>query len=175
MRLPIGDVRLANPPAAPALTLNRDNGVNRELAERLAGVNLAYPPSASGHLLDGRRMPDLALADAPVSNVFGLLRQARFVLLDMAGGQLAERFAGFAPALDIACASAMNTAARPGWQGVEAVLLRPDGHIGWVGPDDSTESAASLLRALAGWLDAMPTTWFGSGADCQSGGLPSMT
>lgn len=55
------------------------------------------------------------------------------------------------------------------------VLLRPDGHTGWVGPDDSTESAASLLQALAGWLDAMPTTWFGSGADCQSGGLPSMT
>lgn len=32
MRLPIGDVRLANPRAAPALTLNRDNGINRELA-----------------------------------------------------------------------------------------------------------------------------------------------
>ena len=78
-------------------------------------------------------MPDLALADAPVSNVFGLLRQVRFVLLDMAGGQLAERFAGFAPALDIACASAMDTAARPEWQGVEAVLLRPDGHIGGSG------------------------------------------
>jgi hypothetical protein len=45
-------------------------------------------------------------------------------------------------------------ATRPAWRGVRAVLLRPDGHIGWVVPDASAESAASLLRALAGWLDA---------------------
>jgi hypothetical protein len=101
-------------------------------------------------------MPDLALVDAPVSSVFGLLRRVRFVLLDLTGGQLAERFTGFGPALDVACASAMDTADRPEWQGVDAVLLRPDGHIGWIGPDDSAESEASLLRALTGWLDARP-------------------
>lgn len=73
------------------------------------------------------------------------------MLLDLTGGQLAERFTGFGPALDVACASAMDTADHPEWQGVEAVLLRPDGHIEWVGPDASAKSATSLLRALAGW------------------------
>lgn len=130
--------------------------VNRELAERLSGVDLAYPPPADGNPLAGRRMPDFALAGAPASSVFGLLRQVQFVLLDLTGGRLAERFTRFGPALDVARASAMDTADRPEWQGVEAVLLRPDGHIGWVGPDASAKSAASLLRALAGWLDAMP-------------------
>ncbi len=135
--------------------------LNRELAERLAGVDLAYPPLTDGNPLVGRRMPDLVLADAPVSSVFDLLRRVRFVLIDLTGGQLAERFTGFCPALDVACASAMDTAARPEWQGVEVVLLRPDGHIGWVGPDASAESAASFLRALTGWLDALPMLWAG--------------
>jgi hypothetical protein len=130
--------------------------LNRELAERLSGVDVAYPSLTDGNPLVGHRMPDLALAGAPVSSVFGLLRQVRFVLLDLTGGRLAERFTGCSPALDIACASAMDTGARPEWQGVAAVLLRPDGHIGWVGPDASAESAASFLRALAGWLDALP-------------------
>ncbi|MGH4002722.1 MAG: hypothetical protein ACRDSO_01230 [Pseudonocardiaceae bacterium] len=43
--------------------------VTRELAERLSGVDLAYPPPADGNLLAGRRMPDLVLADAPVERV----------------------------------------------------------------------------------------------------------
>jgi hypothetical protein len=80
---------------------------NRELAERLSGVNLAYPSPAAGNPLVGSRMPDLALAGAPVSSVFGLLRQVRFVLLDLTGGRLAERFTGFGPALDVARASDM--------------------------------------------------------------------
>jgi hypothetical protein len=63
---------------------------------------------------------------------------------------------GFSPPLDVARASAMDTADHPQWQGIGAVLLRPDGHVGWVGPDTSAESAASLLRALAGWLEAVP-------------------
>jgi bifunctional hydroxylase/dehydrase len=127
--------------------------LNRELAERLSGVDLTYGSPSDENPLVGRRMPDLTLTGTSAPSVFTLLRHLRFVLLDLTGGQLGERFTGMSPALDVVAASAMATATRPEWRGVRAVLLRPDGHIGWVGPDASAESAASLLRALAGWLD----------------------
>jgi hypothetical protein len=110
---------------------------------------------------------------APAPSAFGLLRQVRFVLLDVTGGRLGAPLRQFGPALDVVHASAMVTAGRPEWRGVKAVLLRPDGHIGWVGPDASTESAENLRRALAGWLDAIPAREFGSSAHCQGCGLPS--
>ncbi len=43
--------------------------VNRELAERLAGVTLTYPSPTDAHPLVGRRMPDLALTGASAPNV----------------------------------------------------------------------------------------------------------
>lgn len=136
--------------------LGEHPSVIRELAERLSGVTLAYPPPADGNPLAGCRMPDLALAGASAPSLFGLLRQVRFVLLDLTDGGLADRFTEFGPALAVARASAMETADRPEWQSIRAVLLRPDGHIAWVGPNASAESAASLRRALTGWLDAVP-------------------
>jgi len=32
-------------------------------------------------------------------------------------------------------ASAMDTEKRPEWDGVHTILIRPDGHIGWIGAD----------------------------------------
>jgi 2-polyprenyl-6-methoxyphenol hydroxylase-like FAD-dependent oxidoreductase len=131
--------------------------LNRELAERLSGLSVAYTPAEEdGSPLMGRRMPDLKLAGAPAPSVFGLLRRARFVLLDATGGGLAERFAGFGPGLDVACASDLGNADRPEWAGVRAVLLRPDGHIAWVGVDASEASAAHLGRAFVRWFDSTP-------------------
>jgi 2-polyprenyl-6-methoxyphenol hydroxylase-like FAD-dependent oxidoreductase len=149
----------ANTPDGKALRarfnemLAKHPSLNRELAERLSGVDLTYEALSDENPLVGRRMPDLALTGTSAPSVFALLRHVRFVLLDLTGGQLGERFTGMSPALDVAAASAMATATLPEWRGVRAVLLRPDGHIGWVGPDASAESAASLLRALSGWLD----------------------
>jgi 2-polyprenyl-6-methoxyphenol hydroxylase-like FAD-dependent oxidoreductase len=53
----------------------------------------------------------------------------------------------------VACASDLGIADRPEWAGIRAVLLRPDGHIAWVGVDASQASAAHLGRALARWFD----------------------
>jgi hypothetical protein len=78
------------------------------------------------------------------------------VLLDAAGGGLAERFAGFGPGLDVVGASDLGIADRPEWAGIRAVLLRPDGHITWVGAGASEASAARLGPALARWLDSLP-------------------
>lgn len=144
--------------------------VNRELAQRLAGVDLAYPPATDGSPLVGRRAPDLPLVGATAPSVFGLLRRMRFVLLDLTGGRLARRFTGPCPALDVACASAMDTSSHPEWQDARAVLLRPDGHVAWVGADASTASATGLRGALAGWLDALPMPHTGPCAGGPSSG-----
>jgi 2-polyprenyl-6-methoxyphenol hydroxylase-like FAD-dependent oxidoreductase len=131
--------------------------LNRALAERLSGLSTRYPPSdEAAATLVGHRMPDLALVGAPASAVFELLREPRFVLLDAAGGRLAERFANVGPMLEIVRASGLNTAERPEWAGINAILLRPDGYVAWAGADDSDRSVAAAERALVRWLDAVP-------------------
>ncbi|AHG88525.1 monooxygenase FAD-binding protein [Gemmatirosa kalamazoonensis] len=123
----------------------------RRLGARMSGLDIHYD-LGDGHPLLGRRMPDLDLttADGP-QRVFTLLHDARPVLLDL----------GDADGLDIApwadrVRSIRGTYAGP-WElpaigtvpAPAAVLVRPDGHVAWVGD-----------RTAAGLVDAL-TTWFG--------------
>jgi 3-(3-hydroxy-phenyl)propionate hydroxylase len=117
----------------------------------LSGLDVRYD-LGDGHPLLGRRMPDLDLdVESGTERVFTLLHEARPVLLNF----------GEPAALDVArwanrvkCADARYTGA---WElpvlgavsPPAAVLIRPDGHVAWVG-----DGAALGLR------DAM-TTWFG--------------
>ncbi len=121
------------------------------LAGIVTGLDVHYD-LGDGHPLLGRRMPDLDLvvADGPL-RVFELLHDARPLLLDF--GQSAD--------LDItpwADRVRLIDASHEGeWElpvlGVvsapAAVLVRPDGHVAWVG--EGTD--AGLTEAL--------TTWFG--------------
>src|SRR3954452_8522714 len=119
----------------------------------ISGLDLAYdlgegPP----HPLLGRRMPDLDLTtpDGP-RHVYELLHEARPVLLDL----------GEPGSIDIAAWSDRVQHIEAGYTGVwelpvlgavaapTAVLIRPDGHVAWVG--GSTQEG--LTNAL--------TTWFG--------------
>lgn len=125
----------------------------KRYAGMISGLDIRYDLGA-GHPLLGRRMPDLDVvtADGP-RRVFTLLHAARPVLLDL----------GAPGALDLAIApwtdrvqhiSARYTGA---WElpvlgavaAPAAVLVRPDGHVAWVG--DGTDH---------GLRDAL-TTWFG--------------
>lgn len=109
-----------------------------------------------GHPLLGRRMPDLDLettADGPV-RTYTLLHTARPVLLNL----------GEPGALDITQWADRVQSVEAGYDGPwelpvlgevpapTAVLIRPDGHVAWVGGQDQT-----------GLTDAL-TTWFGSPA-----------
>jgi 2-polyprenyl-6-methoxyphenol hydroxylase-like FAD-dependent oxidoreductase len=133
--------------------LGRHASLNRELALRLSGLATAYPASGAGeHPLTGRRVPDLALEGAPAPTVFGLLCNARFVLLDLTGGELQLADAGErADRLDVVAGRLANE--RPDWAHVQAVLIRPDGHVAWA-TDQLDDAAGQVASALMRWLDA---------------------
>jgi hypothetical protein len=123
----------------------------KRLAGEISGLDVHYD-LGEGHPLLGRRMPDLDLvtSDGPL-RVFELLHDARAVLLD----------AGEPGGIDVAPWAdrvRLIEAKSPGpWElpvlGVvptpTAVLIRPDGHVAWVG-DDLTH--AGLPGALATWF-----------------------
>jgi 2-polyprenyl-6-methoxyphenol hydroxylase-like FAD-dependent oxidoreductase len=121
----------------------------RRYAARLTHLDVRYD-LGEGHPLLGRRMPDLDLvtADGP-RRVFSFLHQARPLLLCLAGAldiaPWADRVRHVAATYDGAWElPVVGAVAAPA-----AVLVRPDGHVAWVG----TGSDAGLREAL--------TTWFG--------------
>ena len=110
----------------------------RELALRLSGLAIRYP---AGDEPAGQRAPDLDLRDAPAATIFGLLRPAKFVLLNL--GPVAAAPTGFAGHLDVVTAELAGD--HPEWAGVRAMLIRPDGYIAWA-------TRADDAPPLAGWL-----------------------
>jgi len=127
------------------------DGPRAQLAGLLSGLDVRYH-LGEGHPLLGRRMPDLDLATAQgPRRVFELLRDARPVLLDLGepGGiditpwtdRVRHVLANNAGTWELPVVGAVTTP--------DAVLIRPDGHVAWVG--DGTQTG--LTEAL--------TTWFG--------------
>ncbi|HEY6150493.1 MAG TPA: FAD-dependent monooxygenase, partial [Gaiellaceae bacterium] len=118
----------------------------RRIAAMITGLDIHYH-LGEGHPLLGRRMPDLDLvaADGTV-RVFTLLHDARPVLLNLGSGipLSADRLrivdAEYADAWEL---PVLGEVAPP-----TAVLIRPDGHVAWVG--EGTD--AGLSDALATWF-----------------------
>jgi 3-(3-hydroxy-phenyl)propionate hydroxylase len=108
--------------------------------------------SATDPPLLGRRMPDLDLvtADGPL-RVFTLLHDARAVLLNLGGpnGFDITPWAARVQRVDAAYAGVWELPVLGEVTSPTAVLIRPDGHVAWVG--DLTDP---------GLPDAL-TTWFG--------------
>jgi hypothetical protein len=124
----------------------------KRYAAMMSGLDIRYD-LGEGHPLLGRRMPDLdVITDGGPQRVFTMLHEARGVLLDL----------GDPEALDIApwtdrvqrinarYAGAWELPALGAVSAPNAVLIRPDGHVAWVG--DGTDH---------GLRDAL-TRWFGS-------------
>jgi 3-(3-hydroxy-phenyl)propionate hydroxylase len=112
------------------------------LAARVSGLGVRHD-LGDGHPLLGRRMPDLDL-DGGARRTYDLLHAARPVVLDL-GGTVAD--AGRARLVRAAydgpwTLPGVGTVAAP-----TAVLIRPDGHVAWVGTGDD----AGLAAALAAW------------------------
>lgn len=109
--------------------------VNRRLTEKITAIDVRYD-LGEGHPLVGRRLRDLHWGGR---RLYEQLRTGRGLLLDREGrlscagwSDRVDRLVGDSDALD-----------------EPAVLLRPDGHVAWVGDDQ-----ASLERHLRRWFGA---------------------
>jgi len=123
----------------------------RHLGALAAGLAIRYDPGEGQPLL-GRRVPDLDIVTAAgPTTVFALLHKARPVLLNLGepGSFDIGGWADRVETVDARCEEAWELPAVGEVDSPTAVLIRPDGHVAWVGERDE----ASLTEAL--------TTWFG--------------
>jgi 3-(3-hydroxy-phenyl)propionate hydroxylase len=124
----------------------------KRFAGMLSGLDVHYD-LGGGHPLLGRRMPDLDLViPSGTVRVFTLLHDARPVLLNL-GEPWESDISPWAPrllAIDATYAGTWELPVLGEVAAPAAVLIRPDGHVAWVG--DGTDT---------GLRDAL-TTWFGS-------------
>jgi 2-polyprenyl-6-methoxyphenol hydroxylase-like FAD-dependent oxidoreductase len=124
----------------------------KRIAGMISGLDIHYD-LGEGHPLLGRRMPDrdLHTADGP-TRVFALLHDARAVLLNL-GDPSDFDISPWADRVRLVDARQDGVWELPILGEVDAppaVLIRPDGHVGWVG--DLTDS--ELPRALSTWFGA---------------------
>jgi hypothetical protein len=122
------------------------------IAGMISGLDVAYD-LGGGHPLLGRRMPDLDLGTAggPL-RVFTLLHDARPVLINLGepGGFDITPWADRVQLINAQYAGVWELPVLGVVTSPIAVLIRPDGHVAWVGEGTDT-----------GLRDAL-TTWFGS-------------
>ena len=127
----------------------------RRYGAMMCGLDIHYDLGA-GHPLLGRRMPDLDLvtADGP-RPVFTLLHRARPVLLNL-GGPGGFDLAPWADRVQLAEARYTGPWRLPVFGEVAApaaVLIRPDGHVAWVGDlADPGQTEPTLPDALTRWF-----------------------
>ena len=123
----------------------------KRFAARMAGLDIHYD-LGTGHPLLGRRMPDLDLVttDGPL-RVFSLLHAGRPVLVNLGapGGFDITPWVDRVQLIDAVYAGPWELPALGPVTAPPAVLVRPDGHVAWVGEP----TQPGLTEAL--------NTWFG--------------
>jgi 2-polyprenyl-6-methoxyphenol hydroxylase-like FAD-dependent oxidoreductase len=130
----------------------------KRIAAMISGLDIHYD-LGEGHPLLGRRMPDLDLATADgAQRVFTLLYNARPVLLNLGqpGRFDITPWADRVQLIDAKYAGVWELPALGEVTPPVAVLIRPDGHVAWVGEGTNV-----------GLPDAL-TTWFGPPAAAHS-------
>ncbi|OBG96304.1 hypothetical protein A5697_22015 [Mycobacterium sp. E3251] len=126
----------------------------KRFAAMMSGLDIRYD-LGDAHPLLGRRMPDLDLATAEGTlRVFTLLHRARPVLLNL--GEAGR----FAKASGVDSVQLIDAEYAGNWElpavgavpAPDAVLIRPDGHVAWVG----NGTGDGLGDALTAWFGAPP-------------------
>lgn len=131
--------------------------VNQYLTEKLIGISYRYDLGDGPRLL-GMRMRDL---DLRPGRLYSLMHAGRGLLLDRTG---TLSVAGWADRVDLVVDAVGPAELDAGAElDVPAVLLRPDGHVAWIGDDRSS-------------LDARLRQWFGEAVRPEpagaGGGVP---
>jgi hypothetical protein len=111
------------------------DGVSRFLAERISSTGIRYDFGGGPELL-GRRLRDIPLSR---SRIYELTREGRGLLLDQTGSLSVK---GWTDRVDYVADTGAELDA-------PAVLLRPDGHVAWIGDDQD-----DLVRHLPRWFGA---------------------
>ncbi|BEL05060.1 FAD-dependent monooxygenase [Actinoplanes sichuanensis] len=105
--------------------------VNRRLLDKITAIGVRYD-LGTDHDLVGRRLPD---ADVTGGRLYDLLHRGRGLLLDRTGKLTADGWTDRVDRLTDPVAALE----------VPALLLRPDGHVAWIG-DDQVELVGHLAR-----------------------------
>jgi len=120
----------------------------KQFGAMMSGLDIHYD-LGEGHPLLGRRVPDLDLvtADGPL-RVYTLLHQARPALLNLAApGRLdIAPWADRVQLVDATTGGPWDLPALAAVAAPSAVLVRPDGHVGWVGQGSDDGLAEALTR-----------------------------
>lgn len=105
--------------------------VNRRICEELAGLSVRYPSADATHDIVGRRFPNLALKNDRhgTDSVFSLLRSQKFALIDLTGRSSLPAVDDGLPVV----AASLQMPASGSYRGIASALVRPDGHVAWVG------------------------------------------
>ncbi|OBA96592.1 monooxygenase [Mycobacteriaceae bacterium 1482268.1] len=112
-------------------TITRLPAGRRFMAGRLSQIGIDYPRASGDHRLVGKRMPDV---DCGGTRLYELLREGRFVLTT-------RDTAADHPDLVSAVHRETDLPA--------AILVRPDGYVGWA--DDRPPTAPQVAAAIARW------------------------
>jgi 2-polyprenyl-6-methoxyphenol hydroxylase-like FAD-dependent oxidoreductase len=140
--------------------------VRAHLAGMISGLDIRYDVGAGDHPLLGARLPHAVLTTRQGSTTTAaLLRTGRGVLLDLSGdaGRHARLRAAAEPWAERVTVTAADLA--PGssghpLRGAGSWLVRPDGHLVWIGPGEG------LQDALRRWFGAAKSAH--PGAEIQS-------
>ncbi|WP_165956134.1 FAD-dependent monooxygenase [Streptomyces hainanensis] len=125
--------------------------VRRHLAAMIAGLDIRYDIGGGDHPLLGRRLPPTRLTTGHgATGTSALLAAGRGVLLDLAPPGAVPRVAVAAPWADRAVTAAARAERGGPLDGLTGLLLRPDGHVVWVG--GSGGGGGDLDSALCRWF-----------------------
>ena len=124
----------------------------RALAAEMSGLGVRYD-FGEGHPLLGRRMPDLELVtDEGPRRAYTLLHDARSLLLNLDVRDAVDiaPWSDRVRLIEATCGGAWELPAIGTVTAPKAVLVRPDGHVAWVG--DGTDRG--LVDAMTMWCGA---------------------
>lgn len=129
--------------------------VQRHLVGMVTGLDIRYDVGPGDHQLLGRRVPNQQLVgdfgQSGKASTFEQLHTAHGVLFDLSNDTESRAAAApWADRVDVVTATPHPVGTPTSLDGVNAVLVRPDGYVAWV---DSGESATEgLLAALTRWF-----------------------
>jgi bifunctional hydroxylase/dehydrase len=185
-RHPVGARILANTLAQRILYLSGDemepmrevmtellahSEVQRHLVGMVTGLDIRYDVGPGDHPLLGRRLPNTVLqgdfARSGQAPAVDFLHAGRGVVFDLAGdSEVGAAARPWAHLVDVVTTTSHPAGAL---ETVEALLVRPDGYIAWIGSGGS--GAAGLPQALARWF-GQPRQAHDAAASASAGTRP---